>query len=229
MKKQKQMSETFLICSILAIVGGFLDAYTYICRGGVFANAETGNIVLMGIKLAGGEIKGALFYLIPILFFSLGILLSEKIKQTFKSCSHIHWRQIIIAFEMLVLVIIAFVPSNHINNIFTNALISFVCSLQVQSFRKVNGNSIATTMCTGNLRSGTEYLFKSITMKDKKQLRKALHYFGIIAFFVLGAAIGAVITIQFSIKAVLIACAGLAAVFLIMFIDKEGIKNEKQQ
>lgn len=224
MKKQKQMSETFLICSILAIVGGFLDAYTYICRGGVFANAETGNIVLMGIKLAGGEIKGALFYLIPIFFFALGVLLCEKIRQLFKKSKHIHWRQIIIAFEIIVLVIIAFVPSTHTSNIFTNALISFVCSLQVQSFRKVNGHSIATTMCTGNLRSGTEYLFSYITGKDKAQLAKALHYFGIIAFFVLGAAIGAVITIQLNIKAVLVACAGLAAVFLIMFVDKEGNK-----
>ena len=41
-----QMSETVLIGSLLALAGGFLDAYTYICRGGVFANAQTGNIVL---------------------------------------------------------------------------------------------------------------------------------------------------------------------------------------
>ena len=51
MEKNKQMSEAFLTGAVLAVVGGFLDAYTYICRGAVFANAQTGNIVLMGIRL----------------------------------------------------------------------------------------------------------------------------------------------------------------------------------
>ena len=45
-----QMSETILIGTLLALAGGFLDAYTYICRGGVFANAQTGNIVLFSIS-----------------------------------------------------------------------------------------------------------------------------------------------------------------------------------
>ncbi|MEF9840560.1 MAG: DUF1275 family protein, partial [Lachnospiraceae bacterium] len=43
--KSTRISETFLIGAILAMVGGFLDAYTYLCRGGVFANAQTGNLV----------------------------------------------------------------------------------------------------------------------------------------------------------------------------------------
>ena len=32
---KQQMSESFLIGTLLAVVGGFLDAYTYIARGGV--------------------------------------------------------------------------------------------------------------------------------------------------------------------------------------------------
>ncbi len=52
---KKQMSETFLIGAILAVVGGYLDAYTLRCRGHVFANAQTGNIVLLGVKAAERE------------------------------------------------------------------------------------------------------------------------------------------------------------------------------
>ena len=47
MNKKRQMSETFRLGILLAIVGGFLDAYTYISRGEVFANAQTGNICLL--------------------------------------------------------------------------------------------------------------------------------------------------------------------------------------
>ena len=57
------MSESFRLATILALTGGFMDAYSYLMRGGVFANAETGNIVLMGISLAQGEWQRALYYL----------------------------------------------------------------------------------------------------------------------------------------------------------------------
>ena len=54
----KQMSDNFITGSLLALVGGFLDAYTYLCRGNVFANAQTGNIVLFGAKLAKKDFSG---------------------------------------------------------------------------------------------------------------------------------------------------------------------------
>ena len=57
---KRPMSETFPIGVLLTIVGGYFDAYTYIARGGVFANAQTGNIVLFGIHLAGGRFDKAL-------------------------------------------------------------------------------------------------------------------------------------------------------------------------
>ena len=55
-----QMSDSFRIGAMLAVVGGFLDAYTYLARGQVFANAQTGNIVLLGVHLSEGDFKKAL-------------------------------------------------------------------------------------------------------------------------------------------------------------------------
>ena len=45
----------FAIASVFAIVGGFLDAYSYLARGHVFANAQTGNVVLLGVRAAAGN------------------------------------------------------------------------------------------------------------------------------------------------------------------------------
>ena len=45
------MSESFLTAAFLSISGGLQDAYTYIYRGEVFANAQTGNIVLLSQSL----------------------------------------------------------------------------------------------------------------------------------------------------------------------------------
>ena len=43
----EKASESYLVGVLLAIAGGYLDVYTYVCRGGVFANAKTGNIGLL--------------------------------------------------------------------------------------------------------------------------------------------------------------------------------------
>ena len=224
-KKKQQMSESLLIGAILAFTGGFLDVYTYICRGKVFANAETGNIVLLGIKMIEGNLDGVLHYLVPIISFALGVLVTEIIQHKYKQNRKIHWRRITIAFEIIVLFAISFVPSNDFNNLITNSLVSFVCSIQVQSFRQINGSSIATTMCTGNLRSGTESLYRYWITKDRKKLTSTLNYFGIILIFIVGAALGCIITKKFMIKAVLFPCASLFAVLLLMSLSNSDKIN----
>lgn len=219
MDKKRQMSETFRIGILLAIVGGFLDAYTYILRGGVFANAQTGNIVLLGLNISKGNLKYSIYYLIPILAFALGVIISEFIKSKNKDNNNIHWRQIIIVIEIIILFIVGFIPCGNMNLI-VNVAISFVCSMQVESFRKVNGNAFATTMCTGNLRSGTEQLYKYQRTKDKNMLYKTLQYYGIILFFILGAAIGTFATNMFNEKSILCCCGILLLAFIIMFKDE---------
>ena len=187
-----QMSESLLLGALLAVAGGFFDAYTYICRGGVFANAQTGNIVLLGLKLAEREWLRALTYLLPILAFALGVVLAEVIKQYGKARQAdgkgMHWRQFIVLAEVILLAGASFAPQTY--NTAVNILISFVCAMQVEAFRKVRGSAFATTMCTGNLRSGTEQLVIWRQTRDADAARKAWQYYSIILFFILGAGRG---------------------------------------
>ena len=74
--KNLQISETFLVASVLALAGGFMDTYSYLCRGGVFANAETGNVVLFAINLGGLHWMKAIHFLVPILAFATGVVIS---------------------------------------------------------------------------------------------------------------------------------------------------------
>lgn len=212
------ISETLPVGALLAVVGGFLDAYTYLCRGGVFANAQTGNIVLVGVRLAQGALWGCLYYLVPILAFAAGIFAAEAIRQRCQNHDRLHWRQVVIAFEALVLAAIAFIPQS--GDMPANVLVSFVCALQVQSFRKMHGSAYATTMCTGNLRSAAECLWAFGRTKDPTELQNSLRYYGVIVFFVLGAAIGALLPRLFGLRAVLFACAVLAVVFVLLSVEK---------
>ena len=209
----EKASESYLVGVLLAIAGGYLDVYTYICRGGVFANAQTGNIVLLGINVADKNWDKILFYMYPILAFMAGILITEYVRYN----PGLHWRQIVIVIEFVVLWVIAFTPSGVCDDLI-NSAVSFVCSMQVESFRRFNGSAYATTMCTGNLRSATEQLFYYNINKDKEARKKSLQYYGIILFFILGAVLGTAITRAFLERSVLIVCLLLLMVFVIMFI-----------
>lgn len=186
--KTKQMSEALLVSLLLAFSGGFQDAYTYVVRDHVFANAQTGNIVLMSTNLMEGNISKGIHYLIPLISFLLGVILADIIREKHPDLVHHHWRQSVLLLEMLVLGVAGFVH----NNVLSTSLVSFSCAMQVQAFRKVNRKAYASTMCIGNIRAGASWLTKYMLHRNSEDLVEASDYFLVILFFALGAGIGGV-------------------------------------
>lgn len=222
---EKQTSESFRLGALLAVAGGILDAYTYLVRGGVFANAQTGNIVLLGVRLIQGQWSLVLHYLIPILAFAVGVIVAELIKQRFRYSGGVHWRQITVGLELVLLAAVALLPSSL--DSLANVAVSFVCAIQVESFRKVNGNAFATTMCTGNLRSGTERLFLYLKSGERDHWARAIQYYGIILCFIGGAALGALCAGPMEQAGVLISLLPLALAFVMMFEHKSLAGTDK--
>lgn len=214
-KRGIQRSESLPIGVLLALTGGFLDAYTYVSRGGVFANAQTGNMVLLGVKLSQGAWRQVAFYFVPMVAFAVGVLLAELIQKKYKRSPGLHWRQRTVLIEAAVLLLAGFVPAGTLDSA-VNVAISFVCAMQVESFRKIHGLSYATTMCTGNLRSGTEKLFQYWKSGDKDALWSCIKYYGIIVVFIAGAFLGCLITNAFAERAVWSACVFLLIAFFLM-------------
>ena len=213
----KQYSESLRIGILLALAGSFLDAYTYLCRGKVFANAQTGNMVMLGISFLEGNTTNVIKYIIPIIAFAIGVLLAEIIRHRLLEHEKIHWRQAVLAIEIVLLIFVAFIPYDYI----ANTLISLICAMQVESFRKFHGNAYATTMCTGNLRSGTEKLVIFIKNKDRKHLKIALQYYFIIFIFCFGDFIGGIFSRNIGRKAILISCIPLVLSLVIMSYKRE--------
>ena len=216
------MSESFLIAGILSISGGLQDAYTYMYRGKVFANAQTGNIVLLAQNLIDRNWSVALRYFSPLLFFALGVAAAECIHMRYQKAQRIHWRQLVLAIEILLLFAVGFFPNEM--DLLANAMVSFACAMQVQAFRKVNGYAFASTMCIGNMRSGTEALCVYFHTHDREVLKKALTYFGVIGIFAVGAGLGSVLTARFAEKGIWVSCLLLAVSFLMMFVREEEKK-----
>ena len=213
-----QMSEAFLNSAFLALSGGFQDAYTYNARNEVFCNAQTGNVVLMSQHFMAGELMAGLSYFFPIVFFAFGVWVAEKVQANFKYARKLHWRQSILLAEILILFAVGFIPTEY--NMLANAMASFACAMQVQSFRKVNGYSYASTMCIGNLRSGTAALSAYMRERKPRLLRQALCYFAIIFLFAIGAGIGGRLSMAYGERAIWVSSILLLISFLLMFIEE---------
>ena len=226
--QEMQMSEAMPANVFLILSGGFQDAYTYFCRGKVFANGQTGNVILFGAGLADRQWDRALRYLAPVLAFTLGIYVVEMIREKLKdSQNHIHWRQVVLLVEIVAMFVVGFMPQSL--NVPANIIISFVCAMQVEAFRKLEGSAYASTMCIGNLRSATALLFNYRHTHSKTALGKSLKYYGVILIFAAGAVLGVKLSEIYQEETIWVSCIFLFVSFLIMFIHGREKDEAGQQ
>ena len=71
-------------------------------------------------------------------------------------------------------------------------------------------------MCIGNLRSGMESLAIYCNTRNKDSLLDALHYFGVILTFGIGAGIGGLLSSGTGVHAIWASSALLIAAFIVM-------------
>ncbi|VTR77746.1 hypothetical protein CHMI_02518 [Cellulomonas hominis] len=174
----------------LAVVGGFLDAYTYVAHDGVFANAQTGNVVFVAIDAAQRHWAAAAGYLPIIGAFLAGLVVAEWL------AAHRHLRVLddptrgVLLAEIATLVAVAALPRSAPTAASTMA-VAFVAALQVATFRLVRDTSYSTTMTTGNLRTLVSASYEWLSGYDRTQRFVARRVGAIVLSFAAGAGIGA--------------------------------------
>ena len=190
--KKVERDERLLAACLLSAVGGFTDVYSYLFRGGVFANAVTGNLVILGLRLATGDVRGAAHGVCAVLAYGMGVMFANVIHGRYGHARRFGWHQVVLWVEAALLAVVSLLPSGPFD-FAVAALISFVCALQVQTFRRVHGLPFASTMCTGNLRSGADAAYLWMSRADPTGLSKARHYALVIVCFVFGVVFGTVL------------------------------------
>lgn len=219
--------ESLRLGIILAAVGGFLEAYTYIGRGGVFANAESGNIVLIAIGLAQKNYKMSILAFIQVIAFILGALANETIRQRERE-NGIHpnrYSKIVLLVEAIILFIVGLIPETVPHSSVTS-IIAFISGMQISAFKTLVDSPYSTTICTGNLRSASEAFLKAIKYKDKLNRARGIRYSIVIIFFALGAALGGILTEEIGVKSIFAASFLLLAALVIFYLDNKESKDE---
>lgn len=212
---------------LLAIVGGFLDAYTFISRDGVFANAQTGNIVLFAVRAATGEWESALPYIPPVLAFILGVLVSEIVKiPHLRELLHSYRRSILIL-ECMVLIFVGMLPRG-VPNIVVTVCISFVSSLQISTFNKLDKWNYNSTMTTGNLRTATQAAYSAFIEHNQEAKKQFKEFFIIIVSFLFGALLGTFSTTYIGNTSIWISSGILAVALILYHKDKGYLRTRKR-
>lgn len=203
----------------LTIANGFMDAYTYYVRGGVFANVQTGNVIFFAIDLSERRVGAALAHVWPILAFMVGIAVAAHIKsgRTERFVSHpLRWAM---AVQVIALIIIGFVPVN-VTHEYVTVPIAFLAAVQMGLFRTIGDLAYLPVATTGNLMRFVESGFDGFVDRSAAARRACGIYGTLILGFAGGALIGAFASRAWSAHAVWVA-AGLLAVTLVLFIIDE--------
>src|SRR6185312_6043812 len=210
---------TLRFAVMLTAANGFLDAYTYITRGGVFANVQTGNVILFAIELRNGHWGPVLAHLYPILAFLAGVLLSAHIKSGRVERYVAHPLRWTMGIQAVAFAVVGFVPAT-VPSGFVTVPISFLAAMQFTLFRSIGDLTYIAVATTGNLMRFVESGY-SVLVDEDATARQAFRVYGtLIATFSGGAVLGAFASLYWGIRAVWVPAAFLA-ITLVFFIADE--------
>jgi len=208
-KEPDHIPGLFVIACLFTAAGGYLDAFSYIAHGHVFANAQTGNVVFFAVFASAGRWAQAWRHVPPIVAFSLGVAVARLLgvqtqKHTFRAtllCQE---------FEVAILAVLAVVGA-RLPNASIVPVISFVAALQNTSLDRIGPWSFNSAMTTGNLRDAVSGLVLWITGRETVENRRKAITLGLICgSFLAGALCGGIYT-RLHVEHALAPCVAIVA------------------
>jgi uncharacterized membrane protein YoaK (UPF0700 family) len=188
-EESRAVVSILVIACLFSIAGGYLDAYSYLAHGHVFANTQTGNFVLFSVEASHGHWSQAVRHLPPIIASSLGVAVATWLG--------VHAERGILratllcqAFELVILAALVAVGA-RLPDASVVPIIPFVAALQNTSFNRVGPWPFNSAMTTGNLRDATSgWVLWSAGREIAANRRKAITFSLICLLFLVGALCG---------------------------------------
>lgn len=203
----------------MALIGGFLGAYSLMNHHDLFGNAQTTNLIYLVIDLLGHDLTSFLLRVLDLMVYILGftcaVLIPKFTKWDLKRCS--------IFVNMITGITLCLIPTS-VNDFIALTPIFFATSFQWSSFRTVDGMSISTIFSTNNLRQFTTSLLEYAFGKDKQHLKTAKLYGCTLLFFYTGVALSFPLDLWFGNKAgwfCIVPCCFSLWISVLLDIEKE--------
>jgi uncharacterized membrane protein YoaK (UPF0700 family) len=221
--KDTERTRSLWFALLLTLANGFLDAHTYISRGGVFANVQTANVIFGAIDTSKREWTLALAHLWPLLAFIAGVALASHIKSG--RVERAVPRPLIwtMAIQAVALAIIGFVPAS-VPHSYVTVPISFLAAVQIGLFRNIGDLVYLPVATTGNLMRFVEAGYDGFVEKRAESRRACGVYGALILAFACGALIGAIASRAWGVHAIWLPAGFLAVTLCLFIIDERHLR-----
>ena len=218
--------EKYFIFELLTVAAGMMGLYTYNVRGGVFSNAQTGNVVKMSLAVGTGNFKATLYFFVPFLAYIAGTILSEILPEKVKHSYFIRWDTMLVGIEIIALFLVGFIPFSWPDQI-VQVIICFLCSMQFNTFRQAEGVPMATTFVTNHVRQIGISIARAIQHHEQEPeaRKKAIRHEKIIFAFFFGGVVMTRACSYFGEKSIWLAIIPLSICFI--FLLRSDLIYEK--
>ena len=221
--KDSERTRSLWFALLLTLANGFLDAHTYIARGGVFANVQTANVIFGAIDTSKREWTLALAHLWPLLAFIAGVALASFIKSGRVESivpNPLRWTM---AIQAVALAIIGFVPAS-VPHSYVTVPISFLAAMQIGLFRNIGELVYLPVATTGNLMRFVEAGYDGFVEKRAESRRAFGVYGALILAFASGALIGAIASREWGVHAIWLPAGFLSVTLCLFIIDERHLR-----
>lgn len=174
--------------SVLMLATGFVDAYTFLQHGHVFAQAMTGNLVLIAIGAFDPTIIEFWRPLVPYLAFVVGVGIVWAWSRRRGSP-----QLATLGLQVVVLVVAGFLPAGVLSVVVT-AAVGLGAGMQIAAFQGVGRAAFTTTVMTSNSMKSVNAALTALTSTDPEDRAVARAYAAALGGFVAGAFLGAFLT-----------------------------------
>lgn len=177
--------ERLWVFLLLMYIGGYFGGFTYSLRGGVFCNAQTGNLVLLAMSIAEKNYLLLNYSLFSLGSYITGIFIAEFLEEKVNKFKFLKWHTLLLFFEIMVTIFLGFVPEKTPYQV-SQLAICFITAMQFNTFKKAHGLGMATTFCTNHVRQFSAFLIKFLKNRDRKNIKVSLSHFGMLVAFLSG-------------------------------------------
>jgi uncharacterized membrane protein YoaK (UPF0700 family) len=188
------MFSSLTVAMLLTADGAFLDAFSYLGHGHVFANVMTANLVLSSISCVHGDWTRVAQLLLPVASYFAGALTGAMLKSWVQKRVTTNPQALAIGIGIAVLIGIGWLPAGFSSAAIVS-IISFGIAVRSCFFSHVEAWTYASTMPTGNLRQFGEAIFQLLSGTGNPKSKRQAMVFGFLSVsFFFGALAGGVAT-----------------------------------
>lgn len=166
---------------------GAIDAYTFIEQDGSFASAQTGNLVVLSIKIFSGQFHETSYHIFSFIGYALGAFIGEVMVDQLKD-HRLYSIKRPLQLKVLVLAGIAiFQPilPHGMKIFFLGLLAGYALSV----YRKFNSTTVNNGIMTGNTKNMMNQLYLTIFKKDQAAKQSLAHFLLVLLVFMAGAGV----------------------------------------